>query len=233
MIVSSLSGLTAAQNRRIGSTRESVRIVRDQPSVFIEFVKIGFCHPSERTTVESWSPCMFEERKMNSESYEAVWLRIRNNSRWAINLDALSVYVSPKVDPYRVGGRWVTGIRNGAEVRLRYRVDGEIVWDWIETASGREYKLVDVKVPIVNRVSNNVSRVWLPPNSSAVFVVEREHLSKHLMVYIPYKYQWDGDQNDFVSKEPQHRVYFSWYSLQKAIGEVDAAQNKRLERTRR
>jgi hypothetical protein len=63
--------------------------------------------------------------------------------------------------------------------------------------------------------------------------VEREHLAKHLEVYIPYKYQWDGDQNDFVSKEPQHRVYFSWYSLLKAIGQVDAAQNKRLERTRR
>jgi hypothetical protein len=85
----------------------------------------------------------------------------------------------------------------------------------------------------VNRVSNNVSRVWLPPGRSAVFVVEREHLAKHLEVYIPYKYQWDGDQNDFVSKEPQHRVYFSWYSLLKAIGQVDAAQNKRLERTRR
>jgi hypothetical protein len=65
-----------------------------------------------------------------------------------------------------------------------------------------------------------------------VFVVKREHLSKYLMVYLPYKYQWDGDQNDLVSKEPQHRVYFDWYSLQKNLGIAETAHNKRLERTR-
>lgn len=51
-----------------------------------------------------------------------------------------------------------------------------------------------------------------------VFVARREHLAKHLNVYLPYKYLWDGDQNDMVSREPQHRIYFSWYELQKALG---------------
>lgn len=51
------------------------------------------------------------------------------------------------------------------------------------------------------------SRVWLPPKRSVIFVVKREHLAKYLMVYLPYKYEWDGDQNDLVSKEPQYTPF--------------------------
>ena len=81
----------------------------------------------------------------------------------------------------------MSAVLNGAEIRARYRVDAEVVWEWIDTPGGREYKLVDVKAPIVNRVSptGGTSRVWLPPGRSAVFFVKREHLAKYLMVFSP------------------------------------------------
>jgi hypothetical protein len=111
----------------------------------------------------------------------------------------------------------VTAVKDNAEIRVRYRVEAEIAWETVDTPSGKERKLVDVKAPTVNRVAAVTSRVWLPPNRSVIFVVKREHLAKYLMVYLPYKYEWDGDQNDMVSTEPQHRIYFSWYSLEKAM----------------
>jgi hypothetical protein len=191
---------------------------RKKPSTYLEFVKTGVCHAYWRTTIESWSPCATEKRDKTQESYDAVWLRVRNNSRWPINFDALSAYVSPIGGPYELqGGQVVTAVKDNAEIRVRYRVEAEIAWETVDTPSGKERKLVDVKAPTVNRVAAVTSRVWLPPNRSVIFVVKREHLAKYLMVYLPYKYEWDGDQNDMVSTEPQHRIYFSWYSLEKAM----------------
>lgn len=216
VLVVVLSGF--AQRRPVKDTTSSVRLDKTKPSIYLEFVKADVCRPSDKTTIESWSPCLSDDRTPASEPYDAVWLRMRNNSRWAINFDALSAYVGPLVDGYKLpDGKWATSVTNGAEIRARYRVEGEIVWEWKDGPNGRESKLVDVKVPIVNRVASG-SRVWLAPGRSMVFVVQREHLAKHLSVYLPYKYFWDGDQNDMVSDEPMHRVYFSWYSLRKALG---------------
>lgn len=219
-----------AQRRSIRDTKNNVRLIPNKPTIYIEFMKAGVCKPGQTTTVESWSPCSSPYKDKSAESYEAVWLKVLNNSRWAINFDAISSYVTPIVDAYKLtNGRWVSGVRNGAEIRARYRVDAEIVWEWIDTPGGREYSLVDVKAPIVNRVSPTgiVSRVWLAPGRSAVFIVKREHLAKYLMVYLPYKYEWEADQNDFVSNEPPHRVYYDWYSLQKALGLTNEAHSNR------
>lgn len=227
LIVASCCMSTLAQRRVAVDAKDSVRMERNKPSTYLEFVKAGVCHAKRSTTIESWSPCAPEKSDETQESYDAVWLRVRNNSRWPINFDALSVYVAPIGGPYTLpGGKVVTAIKDGAEIRVRYRVEAEIAWEQVETPRGKEHKLVDVKTPIVNRVSPTgvTSRIWLPPNRSLIFVVKREYLAKYLLVYLPYKYEWDGDQNDLVSKEPQHRVYFSWYALEKATG-VKAAQN--------
>jgi hypothetical protein len=208
-----------AQRRPVEDTRSSVRLDKAKPSIYLEFVKAEVCRPSLKTTIESWPPCLSDGRTPADEPYDAVWLRLRNNSRWAVNFDALSVYVGPLVDVYKLpDGKLVTSFIDGAELRARYRVDGEIVWEWVDGPNGRESKRVEVNVPIVNRVANGTSRVWLRPGRSVIFVVEREHLAKHLSVYLAYKYFWDGDQNDMVSDEPTHRVYFSWYALREVLG---------------
>lgn len=209
-----------AQRRGVRDTQDNVRLIRNKPTIYIEFVKAGVYQQRRRTFARSWGPPPSRPDEETVDSYEAVWLRVRNNSRWAINFDALDVHPADHVDAYRLtGGGLVSGVRNGVEIRARYRVDAEIVWEWIETPAGREYKLVDIKAPIFNRVPQGLtSRVWLPPGRAAVFVVQREHLAKYLMVYLPYKHEWEASQNDMVSSEPQHRVYFDWYSLQKALG---------------
>jgi hypothetical protein len=221
-----------AQRRGFRDTKNNVRLIRNKPTIYIEFVKVGVCKLNQSIADDLWGPCP-SPKDESGESYDAVWLRVRNNSRWAVNFDALDIHM-PTVDAYKVtDGSLVSGIRNGAEIRARYRVDAEIVWEWIDTPTGREYKLVDIKAPIWNRVPTGApSRVWLPPGRSAVFVVKREHLAKYLMVYLPYKHEWEADQNDLVSSEPQHRVYFSWYSLQKALGLADAAHNNGMHPTR-
>ena len=214
----------SAQRRRSADTKNSirtdtkstVRLNPNRPSVYLEFVRAGVCRPSEY-----WTPCVGTRGEIAEEPYDAVWLRITNNSRWPINFDAVSTHVTANIDLYKLpDGKLVTSTQQGAEVKARYRVDGEIVWERVEGSKGVEHKLVDVKVPIVNRVVSISTRVWLPPGRSSLFVVRRDHLAKHLSVYLPYKYLWDGDQNDTVSSEPTHRVYFSWYELQKALGQV-------------
>jgi hypothetical protein len=220
LILASCCMATLAQRRIAVDTKNSVRVEQNKPSTYLEFVKAGVCYANRTTTIESWSPCEAEKRDETQESYDAVWLRVRNNSRWPINFDVLSVYVGSIAEPYKIGRDWVTAVKDGAELRVRYRVEAEIAWEQVDTPRGKEHRLVDVKTPIVNRVSPTgvTSRLWLPPKRSVILVVKREHLAKHLMVYLPYKYEWDGDQNDLVSKEPQHRVYFSWYALEKATG---------------
>jgi hypothetical protein len=44
-------------------------------------------------------------------------------------------------------------------------------------------------------------------------------LFKHLRVYLPYRYEWETGERISRIDEPEHRPYFSWYKLRKAVSQ--------------
>jgi hypothetical protein len=61
------------------------------------------------------------------------------------------------------------------------------------------------------------SSAWLPPGSSIIFSVPREHLSPDLMIFIRFNYEWEYGERTFGSDEPEHRVYFRASDLPKKL----------------
>jgi hypothetical protein len=58
------------------------------------------------------------------EGRSGIWLRIHNNTRWAISIPTESFYIGPKVAPLTLmSGKHVLGIRDGIEIAPLYSVE--------------------------------------------------------------------------------------------------------------
>ena len=216
-----------------GDTRKSVRLVEKKPTIYLEFVKLGTCSRAESFTVLSSSPCESKREDIRIDKFDAVWLRVRNNSRWAIGIKAGNSYVAPMADGFRLQeGRVVTAASEGVDIDLQYDVEAERGYERVETANGTEYQFIDMKAPYIKRLGV-FSQIWIPSGRSVIFAVKREYLAKHLMVYLPYRYEWEVSEKETGFEEPEHRAYFSWYKFQKALAQMNAAPNKSFDRTRR
>ena len=209
--------LTSAQRNRVRDTRKSVRLVEKKAAIYLEFVKLGTCHRAESFTVLSSRPCESKREDIRVDEFAAVWLRVHNNSRWAIGIKAGNSYVVPMADGFTLqDGRTVTAGSEGVDIDLQYDVEAERGYERVETAKGTEYQFIDVKAPYIKRLGI-FSQIWIPSGRSLIFAVRREYLAKHLMVYLPYKYEWETSQTNVGFEEPEHRAYFSWYKFQKAL----------------
>jgi hypothetical protein len=214
-----------------GDTRKSVRLVEQKPTIYVEFVKLGACRLAESSTVLSSSPCESKREDIRIDKFDAVWLRVRNNSRWAIGIKAGNAYVAPMADGFMLQDkRVVTAASEGVDIDLQYDVEAERGYEMIETANGTEYRFIDVKAPYIKRLGV-FSQIWVPAGRSVIFAVKREYLAKHLMVYLPYRYEWEVSEKETGFEEPEHRAYFSWYKFQKALTQMDAAPTNSFNRT--
>lgn len=183
------------QQQKQSASNGDVRLSKDKPTVYITFERAG-------------------ERKplFASESNQGVWLRLHNNTRWAINFCTPSLYVGEKVAPLRLSGRrGALGLRDGVEVTMCHEVEAVKSYESGMTPEGEMFKERPVEVqqpPVGYRTGEVFSNSWLPAGGSVIFSVPREHLAKHLAIYIPYNYEWEYGERTFRSDEPQHRVYF-------------------------
>ena len=219
ILVLCISVLGSAQRKPVRDTRKSVRLVEKKPTIYLEFVRLGTCRRAESFTVLSSSPCESNREDIRIDTFDAVWLRVRNNSRWAIGIKAGNSYVFPMADGFTLqDGRMITAASDGVDIDFQYDVEAERGYESVETSKGTEYQIIDVKAPYIKRLGV-FSQVWIPSERSALFAVRREYLAKHLMVYLPYKYEWETSQTDVGFEEPEHRAYFSWYKFQKALGQ--------------
>jgi hypothetical protein len=209
--------VSAQRKNASPDTRKTVRIDETKPTVYLEFVKIGTCRHAESFTVLRENPCESKRTDIKTDTFEAVWLRLRNNSRWAIELKAGNIYSSPKSEGYGLqDGRGRAGITDGVEMDIEYDVEAERGYDRIETENGTEFKLINVQAPYIERLGVSF-QVFLPPGRSVVFAVKREHLAKYLRVFVQYVYEWETSEKISAFEEPKHRVYFSDYKLEKAL----------------
>jgi hypothetical protein len=218
-----------AQRKPVLDTRKSIRIDEKKPAIYLEFVKTGTCSHAESFTVLTENPCQSKRKDIGVDTFDAVWLRARNNSRWAIELKAGNIYPSPKTDGYPLqDGRMVAGITDGVEMDIAYDVEAERGYERIETEKGTVYKPIEVLAPYVKQAPGHF-QVFLPPGRSVVFAVRREHLAKYLSVYLQYVYEWETSEKYSSFEEPRHRVYFSDYKLEKALEKLRPLARQRAQ----
>lgn len=168
-------------------SRVDVRLSKDKPILYITFDRVGqTLVPSERRVVESGTESTDRERA----KVPAVWLRLHNNSRWAISFSTDSFYVNDRgIDVYRLpDGTRAFGLRDGMEISIQYR---------IVEADGHQ-------------VPANFHRSYdslLLPGRSAVFSVMLDHLDSGRTIYVTFQYEWEKLKG-LDNRQVQHRIYF-------------------------
>lgn len=199
LVIFSLTAGAHAQHRKSRVTSNSVRILKDKPTVYITFVRFGKREPGD-----------------TNETGEGVWLRVHNNTRWSLAFDGAGVFSRNN----NVVALYY-GVERVPESRpIVYRIIPPLPQGspfdppQVHTQPSKKPevdKYINCDVPPGNwRTIDVVSPpILLPPGKSMIFSVPRETLCKNLMLYIEYNYAWEKWGVD----EPQHRVYFYGWKL--------------------
>jgi hypothetical protein len=204
ILLSVLSLAVYSQQTQLGVNKEKVLLTNDRPTVYLTFER-----ESKREPIHP------------SESNQGIWLRLHNNTKWAINFCTLGVHLPPKVAPiYLANGGSVLGLKDGVEVDMCHGVEElrryEIqVWRKGERKERESAKRSERQVGY--DTGDVFSSAWLPSGSSVLFSVPREHLSKNLAVFVRFNYEWEYGKGTIRSNEPEHRVYFRASDLTKKL----------------
>ena len=113
-----------------------------------------------------------------------IWLRLHNNTRWAINLRTRNPG-AVLVPLTLISGQTVSALADGSEV-------------------SPEYLIENVPDPGYGDYWCSTTRSWVAPGQSAVFSFPGEHLKFLGRLSVSYKYEWETE-----GQEPEHRVRFS------------------------
>ena len=149
-----------------GQQLSDVRIDLNQPSVYLAFERLG---PSD-----------------------LVWLRLRNNSHWAISFRTENQ--GAILAPLGLSdGHIVNGLADGLEVRPEYVIQN------LPPHGDARYWCTS-------------TRSWLAPGLSAIFSFPREDLKPVGRILISFTYEWEGQ-----GREPEHRVNFSEFDLSNSL----------------
>ena len=208
LLLSLVASSASAQTLQRCDTTAGVTIVANQPTLYISFEEVNEGPPTSRlasaSAGEPAEKLQQQQPKERGKHGEFIWLRLHNNTRWAISVPTDSLYVGPVISPITLcAGRSVLAIRDGRKINARY-----------ELALPTRPDSADKNLPILIR-SDVSSTTWLPPGGSVLFSVPREHLSKGSSgIYVPYQYEWEYVDRTFTStNEPEHRVYFRTFNL--------------------
>ncbi|MGB9181719.1 MAG: hypothetical protein WCB68_20985 [Pyrinomonadaceae bacterium] len=187
----SLVNISLSQQINSPASDSDIRLSKDHPAIYITFERRG-----KAINIMDSRLAETGETSKSKEKGEDIWLRLHNNSRWAILFPTWSLYFGKKVSLVRLSdGKSVLGLSDGMEVNAKYQVvedDGRVV-----PYGGDSY-----------------SESWLPPGRSIIFSVSREHLSKRRSIYIYFNYEWENGQVYSNNLEPEHRSMYWGYRLE-------------------
>lgn len=177
-----------AQNKTVNDANKSPLIDEKKNAVYLEFVKTGICNNGNYHTVIRVSPC--EKKSELDERFQAVWVRLVNNTRWGILTDVQKMSISPVVSSFDLTDKLtVDAAKDGAELDVIYDIESETGCDFHEeTPKGETCKRRETPVPNFYRraVSGNV---FVLSGQSIVFAINQEHLKKYLTTYVLYNYE--------------------------------------------
>jgi len=160
----------SAQTRRPNRPSPEIRLSRDKPSVYISYE-----HSAKREPIHT------------GESDEGIWLRLHNNTKWAIKFPVSGA-------PEKHG-----------DIGMFYilEVISELPDEVTEIPKG--YELGHVYSPFKLR-----------SGASVLFSVPREHLPKGVVLRVRFSYEWENQGDVFADGEVQHFVAFSASKLTQA-----------------
>lgn len=209
-----ISGQTFSQSKSISQTTP-ILIDENRSAIYLEFVRTGICHNGNYFTTISVGPC---EKKSNSDrEFEAVWVRLVNNSRWAVSV---SVQKSAPLLEYSItlpNKAVVSAARDKSELDVIYDIESETGCDFHEEVSpGQPCKRRETPVPDYDR-HFFYSDVFIPPGHEILYAIDKAHLKKYLTTYVLYSFEWEIGKNGrrlTPTFDSQHRVYFSRYDFE-------------------
>jgi hypothetical protein len=114
-----------------------------------------------------------------------LWLRLHNNSRWAINFRAERP-VEINIPYLLADGSEVKSLVEGAEVSPRYDIENP-------NGGSAVYSCVAYEL-------------WLTPGNSVLMSVPVEKLKPLAYFWVKFTYEWEGE-----GEQPEHRVRFRYY----------------------
>jgi len=189
-ILCSLTVVGFSQQKKGSATGNDAGNSKEYPIVYITFERFGKAiNPMDTRMAETGEPSKSKEKG------EDVWLRLHNNSQWAITFATDSMYLGKRISPYRSSdGSSILGLNDGTEVSIQYQIEEE---------DGR-------RVPYGSDMS---FASWLPPGRSVLFSVRRDHLSKNRSIFISFNYEWEKGQVYSNNLPPVHRSEYYSYRL--------------------
>lgn len=213
LLLSLVASSASAQTLQRCDTTAGVTIVANKPTVYISFDEVNDSGPATSRLASAGQPSekLQQQPKERGNQGAFIWLRLHNNTRWAISVPTDSLYVGPVVSPITLcAGRSVLAIRDGRKINVRYELE---LPSRPESIDGKHRH----ELPTLNR-SDVSSTTWLPPGGSVLFSVPREYLGRSSSgIYVPYEYEWEYDDRRFRTNEPEHRVYFRTFNLPKEL----------------
>ncbi|MBD0372899.1 MAG: hypothetical protein ICV60_18790, partial [Pyrinomonadaceae bacterium] len=125
---------------------------------------------------------------------DSVFLRLHNNTRWAISFRTERRYDGASVETLTLNdGRQLSGLVDGLQVIPEY---------FIEHAAER--------ITTNGQYWCTSSKSWLAAGRSLVFSFPRKVLKEWEQIYIKFTYEWERGDYD-----PEHKVSFHGFDLSK------------------
>ena len=184
----------AQQPTSCGASND-VRLVKDQPTVYLTFERFGKAlNLGEQKMLQS------DQRGRSQQKGNDVWLRVHNNTCWPISLIQYGMYV-PKQRPGEAPGerfKRIGILDEGAETGLFYAV--------MKNRNQIGYSGID-----------SYDYVKLLPGRTALFSATRDAFKDQQSIRISFIYDWEfqrgTERKSYTVNEPRHYIEFSAYDL--------------------
>ena len=147
--------------------------------------------PTSEVRIDSTKPTVYLAFERLGENGQ-IWLRLHNNTLWAINLwtENPGEVLLPLV---LINGRTVSALADGSKV-------------------SPEYLIENVPDPGYGAYWCTTTRSWIAPGQSAIFSFPGEHFKFLGRLSVSYKYEWESE-----GQEPEHRVRFNESDLRRIL----------------
>lgn len=184
-----------AQQPPACAASNDVRIVKENPTVYLTFEKFG-----KALNLEEQKMLQNDQRGKSQQKGNDVWLRVHNNTCWPINLIQYGMYL-PKRQP-------------GEALGERFKRMG-ILDDNAET--GLFYAVMKDLNQIGYSGIDSYDYVKLLPGRTTLFSVTRDALKDQQSIRISFIYDWEfqrgAERKSYTVNEPRHYIEFSAYDL--------------------
>lgn len=147
--------------------------------------------PTSEVRIDSTKPTVYLAFERLGENGQ-IWLRLHNNTQWAINLRTANSG-AVLVPLTLMSGQTVSALADGSEV-------------------SPEYLIENVPDPGYGDYWCATTRSWIAPGQSAVFSFPGEHFKFLGRLSVHYRYEWESE-----GQEPEHRVRFDERDLPRIL----------------